>query len=64
MSAVDLAADNKRLRLHMARIIAEREIASEALRHIAFSYSDADPIGVAQSALDRMMALPHADPRP
>lgn len=53
---MDLAADNARLRQWMRRVIAEREIATDALRSIATDPSDAKER--ANEALDRILAVP------
>lgn len=53
---MDLAADNARLRQWLRRVIAEREIATGALRAIAGNPSTAKT--QAEDALDRILALP------
>lgn len=53
---MDLAADNARLRQWLRRTIAEREIATDALRTIATDPADAQ--ARAEDALARIMALP------
>lgn len=58
---IDHAADNARLRRHMRRIIAEREIATAALREILSNPRDA--ASQAEDALFRIMQLPLPDER-
>jgi hypothetical protein len=53
---MDHAADNARLRQWLRRVIAEREIATGALRAIRHDHSTAKT--QAEDALDRILALP------
>lgn len=53
---MDIAADNGRLRQWLRRTIAEREIATDALRSIAADPADAQ--ARAEDALARIMSVP------
>ena len=58
---MNIEADNARLRAHMKRVIAEREIASKALREIAY-LEPPNPQQTALNGLNAMMSLPFVEP--